>query len=105
MLGTIANTFKITELRRRLLITFALLAVCRIGVFIPVPGVDLAALKELFAGWESGAAAPVMNFVNIFSGGALAQCAIFGLGVMPYISASIIFQLLVQVVPSLKKLS
>jgi len=105
MLETLGNTFRIPELRRRLLITCGLLALCRIGVFIPVPGVDLLALRQLFEGWEKGAGAPLMSFVNIFSGGALKQCAVFGLGVMPYISASIIFQLLVQVIPSLKKLS
>jgi len=105
MLETLGNTFRIPELRRRLIITMALLAACRVGVYVPVPGVDLEALGNLFKSFEEGPAGALMGFVNIFSGGALRQCAVFGLGVMPYISASIIFQLLVQVVPALKKLS
>src|SRR3989304_856757 len=105
MLETLSNTFRVPELRRRLIITIILLCACRIGVYIPVPGVDLDALKALFDRLEAGAAAPIMNFVNIFSGGALTRCAVFGLGVMPYISASIIFQLLVQVIPTLKRIS
>ena len=105
MLETLGNTFRIPELRRRILITVILLGLCRIGVYIPIPGVNLEALGGLFDRLETGSAAPIMNFVNIFSGGALRQCAIFGLGVMPYISASIIFQLLVQVIPALKRLS
>ena len=105
MLETLANTFRIPELRRRLLITMGLLAACRIGVYVPVPGVDLGALANVFKQMEEGVGGQLMGFVNIFSGGALQQCAVFGLGVMPYISASIIFQLLVQVVPALKKLS
>jgi len=105
MLDTLANTLRIPELRRRIIITVALLCLCRIGVYIPVPGVNVEALQRMFDRLEAGSAAPLMNFVNIFSGGALRQCAVFGLGVMPYISASIIFQLLVQVVPALKKIS
>ena len=105
MLESLGNTFRIPELRRRILITIILLCLCRIGVYIPIPGVDLEALGRLFKSFETGPAAQIMNFVNIFSGGALRQCAVFGLGVMPYISASIIFQLLVQVVPALKRLS
>ena len=105
MLGTLANTFRIPELRRRLLITMALLAVCRIGVYVPVPGVDLNALADVFRQMEEGVGGQLMGFVNIFSGGALQRMAVFGLGVMPYISASIIFQLLVQVIPALKKMS
>jgi preprotein translocase subunit SecY len=105
MLATLGNTFRIPELRRRLLITISLLAACRIGIYIPVPGVNLEAVRALFDQLEQGSAGQLMNFMNIFSGGALRQCAVFGLGVMPYISASIIFQLLVQVIPSLKKIS
>ena len=104
MFDTLGNTMRIPELRRRILLTILLLCICRIGVYVPVPGVNLEALKALFERFEGGSAQPLMNFVNIFSGGALQHCAIFGLGVMPYISASIIFQLLVQVVPSLKKI-
>ena len=105
MLDTLANAFRIPELRRRILITVLLLAVCRIGVFIPVPGANIAALSRFFENAEKGGGAPLLNFANMFSGGALQQCGLFALGVMPYISASIIFQLLVQVIPSLKKIS
>jgi preprotein translocase subunit SecY len=108
MLETIANTFRIPELRRRILFTVSVLALCRIGVFVSVPGVNVSALQkwlESVSGAAGGAAAQVMNFANIFAGGGLQKCAIFGLGVMPYISASIIFQLLVQVVPQFKRLS
>ena len=105
MLDTLLNAFRIPELRRRIIITVALLAVCRVGVFIPVPGADTVALSHLFENAEKSGGAPLLNFANMFSGGALQQCGIFALGVMPYISASIIFQLLVQVIPSLKKIS
>ena len=105
MLETVGNTFRIPDLRRKIIITLVLLCCCRIGVYIPVPGVNLAALEDLFKGLEGGAGQAMMSFINIFSGGALRRCAIFGLGVMPYISASIIFQLLVQVIPALKRIS
>ena len=105
MLETLGNTFRIPELRRRLIITISLLAICRVGVYVPVPGVNIAALGRLFESLEGGVGGPLMSFVNIFSGGALRKCAVFGLGVMPYISASIIFQLLVQVIPAFKRLS
>ena len=105
MLDTLANAFRIPELRRRILITVVLLSVCRVGVFIPVPGANTAQLTRLFENVGKGGGAPLLNFANMFSGGALQQCGLFALGVMPYISASIIFQLLVQVIPSLKKIS
>ena len=107
MFETLANTFRIPELRRRIIITAGFLAICRLGVYVPVPGVNVEALANLFKSFEGpgSATAPLMSFVNIFSGGALRKCAVFGLGVMPYISASIIFQLLVQVIPALKGLS
>jgi preprotein translocase subunit SecY len=105
MLDTLANAFRIPELRRRILITVILLAICRIGVFIPVPGADIVALTRFFENAGKGTGAPLLNFANMFSGGALQRCGLFALGVMPYISASIIFQLLVQVIPSLKKIS
>jgi preprotein translocase subunit SecY len=105
MLDTLANAFRIPELRRRILITVILLAVCRIGVFIPVPGADIVALTRFFENAGKGGGAPLLNLANMFSGGGLQRCGLFALGVMPYISASIIFQLLVQVIPSLKKIS
>ncbi len=105
MLDTLGNAFRIPELRRRILITVVLLAACRIGVFIPVPGADVAALARFFENAGRSGGAPLLNLANMFSGGGLQRCGLFALGVMPYISASIIFQLLVQVVPSLKKVS
>jgi preprotein translocase subunit SecY len=105
MLDTLANAFRIPELRRRILITIILLAVCRVGVFIAVPGADIAALTHFFENTGKNSGAPLLNLANMFSGGGLQRCGLFALGVMPYISASIIFQLLVQVVPSLKKIS
>ncbi len=107
MLETLGNTLRVPELRRRLLITITLLCICRIGVYIPVPGVDLAALKSYFdqVVGQGGSAGQLMGLVNIFSGGGLQNLGVFALGVMPYISASIIFQLLVQVIPAFKKIS
>ena len=75
MLDTLANAFRIPELRRRILITVILLAVCRIGVFIPVPGADTAALARLFENAEKSGGAPLLNLANMFSGGALAAAA------------------------------
>lgn len=95
------NIFKIPELRARVLFTLAMLAVYRIGAHIPTPGIDGEALSKFLA--ERGGA--VMGFFDIFTGGALSRVTIFALGVMPYISASIIFQLLTVVIPSLQKLA
>jgi preprotein translocase subunit SecY len=94
------NIFKIPDLRKRIFFTFALLAVYRIGAQIPTPGIDAAALQEFFKQYESG----VLGFVNLFSGGALGRCTIFALGIMPYITAQIIFQLLGVVWPYIEKL-
>lgn len=101
MLEGLQNATKISDLRRRLLFTFALLAVYRIGVAIPTPGIDGEALAAFF----EQAASTVFGLVNLFSGGALERFSIFALGIMPYISASIIFQLLTVVVPTLERLS
>jgi len=101
MLEGFQNAAKITELRKRLLFTFALLAVYRIGVAIPTPGIDGKALAIFFQQAQS----TVFGLVNLFSGGALERFSIFALGIMPYISASIILQLLTVVVPPLERLS
>jgi preprotein translocase subunit SecY len=95
------NASRIPELRRRLLFTFALLAVYRIGVAIPTPGIDSAALADFFAQYRNSA----LGLVNLMSGGALEQFSIFALGIMPYISSSIILQLMTVVVPYLERLS
>jgi preprotein translocase subunit SecY len=105
MIKTFINIFRVPELRNKVLFTLFMLAIYRIGYHVPLPGVDqrsIAALSEQTS--DSSAASRLATYVSIFSGGSLSQSTIFGLGVMPYISASIIFQLLTTVVPSLEKL-
>jgi preprotein translocase subunit SecY len=92
---------KIADLRRRLVFTLIMLAVYRLGVAIPTPGIDGEALAAFF----QQASSTVFGLVNLFSGGALGRFSIFALGIMPYISASIILQLLTVVVPALERLS
>src|ERR671912_234809 len=106
MLKTFINIFRVPELRNKVLFTLMMLAIYRIGYHVPIPGVNqegLASLAETQAQGGS-AAGRLASYVSLFSGGSLSQSTIFGLGVMPYISASIIFQLLATVVPSLEKL-
>jgi len=91
---------KIPELRKRIVFTLIMLAVYRIGVHIPTPGVDGAALQQVFANMKG----TIFGWFNLFSGGALERFSIFALGVMPYISSSIIFQLLTVVIPQLHEL-
>ncbi len=95
------NIGKVPELRRRIIITFLLLAVYRIGVFIPTPGIDAEAL----AGFFKAARGTILDFAAMFTGGALENFSVFALGIIPYISASIILQLLTVVIPHLEKLS
>ncbi len=94
------NIFKIPELKKRILFTLAMLAVYRIGAHIPTPGINGAALAEFFARTQG----TILGFFDMFSGGALSRLTIFALGIMPYISASIILQLLTIVWPYLEKL-
>jgi preprotein translocase subunit SecY len=101
VIDTFRNIFAIPDLRKRLIFTFSLLAVYRIGAHIPIPGVDPVALQEFF----EAARGTVLGFVNLFTGGALGRMTIFALGIMPYISSSIILQLLTVVWPYLEKLS
>ncbi|MCH9650263.1 MAG: preprotein translocase subunit SecY [Deltaproteobacteria bacterium] len=101
MTESLRNVFAIPELRKRLFFTFAMLAVYRVGCFIPSPGVDPTALLELMESLGGG----LLGFVNNFTGGSLGRVAIFSLGIMPYITASIILQLLTVVWPYLEKLS
>ncbi|HYT31033.1 MAG TPA: preprotein translocase subunit SecY, partial [Thermoanaerobaculia bacterium] len=100
-LQSFVNIFNVPDLRKRVLFTFLVLAVYRLGALIPTPGVDPAALHEFF---RSSAGGP-LGFLDIFSGGALRRLSVFALGIMPYISASIILQLLTVVWPYLEKLS
>ncbi len=95
-----SNLFKIQELRKRLAYTLGLLAVYRIGVFVTAPGVNRVVMKKAIE-----ASGGFLNLFNLFTGGALEQLSIFALGIMPYVSASIILQLLTVVVPALGKLS
>ncbi|MBI3695647.1 MAG: preprotein translocase subunit SecY [Acidobacteria bacterium] len=100
MLETILNVFRIPDLRRRLLFTVGLLAVYRVGAHIPTPGVDPAALERFF----ERNAGTFFGFMDLFSGGQFRKLTIFALGIMPYITASIILQLLTVVIPTLEKL-
>ncbi|MDA1313616.1 MAG: preprotein translocase subunit SecY [Acidobacteria bacterium] len=95
-----ANVFKIPDLRRRILFTLGMLAVYRIGGHIPTPGINTAQLQEMF----QQAAGTALGLMNMFSGGQLERLTIFALGIMPYITASIILQLMTVVVPTLEKL-
>ena len=94
------NIFKIPELRRRLIYTAALLAVYRIGVHVPTPGIDAGALASFFDSMQG----TIFGVFNMFTGGALERLSVFALGIMPYISASIILQLLTVVIPHLEQL-
>ena len=103
MLNAFANVFRVAELRTRLAYTLMMLAVYRIGIFISTPGVDRAAMNA-FMEQQKHQAGSLVNLFNLFSGGALEQMSIFGLGIMPYVSASIIMQLLTVVVPTFERL-
>ncbi len=99
--GGFQNIFKIPELKNKILYTFALLAVYRIGVHVPTPGIDSVALEKIFEAYKGG----ILGMFNMFSGGALERLSVFALGIMPYISASIILQLMTVVIPHLERLS
>jgi preprotein translocase subunit SecY len=101
MLRTIANAFSVADIRKKLAFTAAMLALYRLGAYIPAPGVDVNAVKEL---QNNFAGSNILGFLNLFSGGGLSRLSLFALGIMPYITASIILQLLTVVVPSLEKL-
>src|SRR6185503_8210140 len=104
--NTFANCFKIPELKSRIIFTLVVLAICRVAAMIPIPGLDGAALQKYFdemaAQQTSGG---LLGMYSMFTGGALERCAVGGLGIMPYISATIIIQLLTAVVPRLSKLA
>src|SRR6266436_6981038 len=108
MLAAIANTFsncfKIPELKSRILFTLMVLAICRLAAVIRIPGLDGSVLEEFFRTHaEKGVS--VLGMYSMFTGGALEKCAIGALGIMPYISATIIIQLLTAVIPTLSKLA
>ena len=101
MLGTFLNAFRIADLRKKIAFTAAMMAVYRFGAYIPAPGINIDAVKGIQSQFGGS---NVLGFLNLFSGGSLSRFAIFALGIMPYITASIILQLLQVVVPSLEKL-
>ncbi len=101
LIASVRNIFNVPDLRKRILFMLALLAVYRMGSWIPTPGVDTFALQQFFAQQEG----TIFGFLNVFSGGNLSRLSIFALGIMPYITASIIFQLLTVVWPYLERLS
>lgn len=101
MLQSVGNIFKIEDLRKKILFTLGILIVYRIGTHVPLPGVDAKALGEFF---REALAGTTFGLFDIFVGGALSRAAIFGVGIMPYISASIIMQLLTPTIPSLERL-
>ncbi len=104
MLSAFKNTFKIPELRQRILFTLGLIFICRLLAAVPLPGVDAVFIREWLAqqGAQGGG---LLGIMNLFSGGALLQCSVGTLGIMPYISASIIIQLMTAVIPHLEKLA
>src|SRR4051812_19996614 len=105
ILNTFANCFKIPELKSRIIFTILMLGLCRVIAWVPVPGLDGGALREWFDSHRNAMANSVVGMYSLFTGGALKQCAIGALGIMPYITSSIIIQLLTAVVPSLSKLA
>jgi len=104
MLNAFANIFKIPELRRKVFFTLICLIVYRLGTYTPVPGVDMEAIRNIAAGGQ-GAFDELFGFIGMVTGGRFGYLTLFSLGVMPYISASIIFQLLIGVIPALEKLA
>jgi preprotein translocase subunit SecY len=96
----VANAWRVPELRKRVLFTALILALYRLGSWIPAPGVNSEQIKQFF----SGQGGTLLGFLNVFSGGALSQFSLFALGIMPYVTASIILQLLTVVIPKLEEL-
>jgi len=105
MSNSLVNMFKIEELRKKILWTVLMLVVFRLGAFIPIPGIDPEVLKLYFLSQSSSSTIGLTEYLNFFAGGAFSNFSVFMLGIMPYISTQIILQLLMLVVPSLKKLT
>jgi preprotein translocase subunit SecY len=101
MLQTIFNAFSVQDIRKKLLFTAAILALYRLGAYIPSPGVDAGTISDIEQNFQGS---NVLGFLNLFSGGSLSRLSLFALGIMPYITASIILQLLTVVLPSLERL-
>ena len=101
MLATTAKAFSVPEIRRKLLFVAGILALYRLGAYIPAPGIDIDAVKALE---DQLSGSNILGFLNLFSGGSLSRLSLFALGIMPYITASIILQLMTVVVPTLERL-
>jgi len=104
MIQNIINIFRIEDLRKKVLITMGLLLIYRVGWHVPVPGVSMSRLVQTFES-RGGAGSELIGLINVLSAGGLLSFGLFSLGIMPYISSSIIFSLLTKVVPALEKLS
>src|SRR5918993_1346838 len=100
MFSWLANAWRVPELRHRVLFTAMILAIYRLGSWLPAPGVD----SETITNYFEGRGGTILGLLNLFSGGALSQFSIFALGIMPYITASIILQLMTVVIPKLAEL-
>ena len=100
MFSSLKNIFKVPDLRNKIVFTLLMIALYRLGSNVTVPGIDFGAVQDLQAQAERGG---VLGFLNLFSGGALTQMAVFALGIMPYITSSIIMQLLAVVIPKIEQ--
>jgi preprotein translocase subunit SecY len=103
VLKAFVNAFKIPDLRKKILFTIGIIAVFRLGSFVPVPNIDLGRLQELQNAANPAGGLSALQFINLFSGGALTRFSVFSLGIMPYITSSIIMQLLIVVIPKLEQ--
>ena len=104
MAAGLVNMFRIPELRKRIIYTLALLAVYRIGIFVSTPGVDRGIMQDYLKTSSGSGGGGLLGMLNLFSGGALEQLSVFALGIMPYVTSSIIMQLMTVVVPALERL-
>src|SRR5919199_2305598 len=102
MLSWLANAWRVPELRRRVVFTAAILGLYRLGSWVPAPGIDQDAIENFFS--SGGRGAGIFGLLNTFSGQALSRFSLFALGIMPYVTASIILQLMTVVVPTLERL-
>src|SRR6201993_739258 len=100
MFSWLANAWRVPELRKRVLFTALILALYRLGSWVPAPGIDQAAIQQYF----NGAGGGILTLLNLFSGSALSRFSLFALAIMPYVTASIILQLLTVVIPKLEQL-
>lgn len=105
MIGALVSAFKIPELRKRLLFTLGLLAVYEIGTYIPTPGIDGMALRAFFDDVARSRGGTLFDVMDLFSGGAMGRATVFALSIMPYVTSSIILQLLTAAIPSLKEMA